>query len=169
MRKMLERRWTTFDFTKYDDVTQINRYEGFIDRNGNFYKVCKRGEKITDEKGMIRDSHNLWAEAFLKEKLSVKNFKFNPSVSELFALSSLNGPAEILIHCFGYVYYSHDPIYYKPIIKGPNPKIASYRITEEQLNTLFSVMLLNNMFILLSLQQLAQWFKTGKNWMFCSW
>ena len=132
-----------FDFNKYDDTTQINRYEGFIDRNGNFYKVCKRGQKITDENGIVRDSHNLWAEAFLKEKLNIKDFKFNPSISALLALSSISGPAETLIHCFGYVYYSHDPIYFKPIIKAPNPKIANYKVTEEQLDTLFSIMIMN--------------------------
>lgn len=133
-----------FDFNKYDDAAQINRYEGFIDRTGNFYKVCKRGEKITDSKGRIRDSHNLWAEAFLRDRLSIKKFEFNTSISALLALSSLNGPAEILIHCFGFVYYSHEPIYYKPIVKTPNPKISNYKITEEQLDMLYNIMILNN-------------------------
>ena len=119
-----------YDFNKYDDVMEIYRYEGFIDRYGNFYKVCKRGEKITDEHGRVRDSHNRWAEAYLREKMNIKDFKFNPTASALFTLTSLNGPAEILIHCFGYVYYSHDPLYYKPIIKVPNPKIANYKATE---------------------------------------
>ena len=132
-----------YDFNKYDDATQVNRFEGFIDRNGYFYKVAKRGEKITDEKGRIRDSHNLWAEAFLKEKMNITEFKFNPTASALFTLTKLNGPAEILIHCFGYIYYSHDPIYFKPIIKAPNQKIANYKATEEQLNTLYSIMFLN--------------------------
>ena len=132
-----------YDFKAYDDVMEIHRYEGFIDRNGKFYKVCKRGEKITDEKGRVRNSHNKWAEAYLKEKMNIKDFKFNPTASALLTLTSLNGPVEILIHCFGYVYYSHDPIYYKPIIKTPDPKIASYKATEEQLDMLFSLMLVN--------------------------
>ena len=34
-----------YDFNKYDDALQVNRYEGFIDRNGYFYKVSKRREK----------------------------------------------------------------------------------------------------------------------------
>jgi hypothetical protein len=133
-----------YDFNKYDDATQVNRYEGFIDKNGYFYKVCKRGQKITDETGRIRDSHNLWAEAFLREKLNVKDFKFNPTASALLTLSRLSGPAEILIHCFGFVYYSHDPVFYKPIIKVPDPKISNYKATEEQLDTLYTIMLLNN-------------------------
>lgn len=132
-----------YDFKAYDDAMEIHRYEGFIDRNGNFYKVCKRGEKITDEKGIVRDSHNKWADAYIKEKLNIKNFKFNPTASALLTFISLNGPAEILIHCFGYVYYSHDPVYYKPIIKAPDPKIANYKATEEQLDMLFSLMVIN--------------------------
>lgn len=47
--------------------------------------------------------------------------------------------------------------------------MTHFLTVSKQLIKVFSVMLLNNMFILLSLQQLAQWFKTGKNWMFCSW
>ena len=31
-----------YDFNKYDDVMEIYRYEGFIDRNGNFYKVLTK-------------------------------------------------------------------------------------------------------------------------------
>ena len=105
--------------------------------------MCKRGEKITDEKGVLRDSHNKWAEVYLKEKLNIKNFKFNQTASALLTLAALNGPSEILIHCFGYVYYSHDPIYFKPIIKIPDPKIANYKVTEEQLDMLFYLMILN--------------------------
>lgn len=133
-----------YDFNKYDDALNVYRYEGFIDRNGYFYKVCKRGEKITDESGKVRDSHNEWAEAFLKERMNIKDFKFNPTASALITLTNLSGPAEILIHCFGYVYYSHDPVYCKPIIKVPNPKIANFKVTEEQLDMLYTIMLLNN-------------------------
>lgn len=127
-----------FDFEKYDDANQVKDYDGFIDKLGNFYKVCKRNKKIYE------DSHNKWAEQFIKEKLNISDFKLNPSVSMLLCLSKMNGPAEILIHCFGFVYYSHDPIYLKPIIKVPNPKIASYKVTKEQLDMLSMVMLLNN-------------------------
>ena len=132
-----------YDFNKYDDVVDIHGYEGFIDRNGCFYKVVKRGEKITDENGNIRNSHNNWAEAYLKTIMNINNFKFNPTASALFTLTKLSGPAEILVHCFGFVYYSHDPYYYKPIIKVPNPKIANYKVTEEQLDMLFSIMVMN--------------------------
>lgn len=126
------------DFNKYDDAMEIKDYDGFIDRDGNFYKVCKKRKNMTD------DSHNEWAEVFLKEKLSMSGFNFNPTASALFTLVSLSGPAEILVNCFGYVYYSHEPIYYKPIIKIPNPKISNYTVTEEQLNLLYMIMTYNH-------------------------
>lgn len=125
------------DFNKYDDVMEVRGYDGFIDRNGNFYKVCKKRKK------MAEDTHNEWAEVFLKEKLDMSEFKFNPTTSALFTLVSLSGPAEILVNCFGYVYYSHEPIYYKPIIKLPDPKISNYTVTKEQLDMLYLVMAYN--------------------------
>ena len=125
------------DFTPYDDALQVVGYDGFIDRYGNFYKICKKNKKD------FKDTHNEWAEEFLKQKLKGKEFKFNPSNSALFTLNKLSGPAEILIHCFGYVYYSHDPIYYQPIIKLPDPRISNYKVTNEQLDMLFFVMKLH--------------------------
>lgn len=126
------------DFNKYDDAIEVKDYDGFIDRDGNFYRVCKKRKKMTE------DTHNEWAEVFLKEKIKMKEFRFNPTASALFTLVSLRGPAEILVNCFGYVYYSHDPLYYKPIIKIPNPKISNYIVTEEQLNMLYLIMTYNH-------------------------
>ena len=125
------------DFNKYDDVVEIKDYNGFIDRLGNFYRVS---DKKTD---INSDSHNKWAETYLKEKLNINDFKVRPTTSMLLALSRLNGPASILINCFGFVYYSHDPFFHKPIIKSPDPRIANYKITEEQVDMLFKVMLIN--------------------------
>ena len=127
-----------FDFNKYDDAIEVKRFEGFIDRNGYFYKVVERG------KNKNSDSHNKWAEQYLKEKINIKEFKFNPTASALLTLTSLSGPAQILIDCFGFVYYSHDPDYFKPIIKVPNPKVSNYKATEEQLDFLFMLMTANN-------------------------
>lgn len=126
------------DFNKYDDVVEVRNYNGFIDRLGNFYKVSPKRTKMNS------DSHNKWAEAFLREKLDIKEFKLNETASALLTLSRLNGPASILVNCFGYVYYSHDPICFKPIIKAPDPKIANFKITEEQIDLLFEIMLVNN-------------------------
>lgn len=127
-----------FDFNKYDDVTKVYRYNGFIAPDGSYYKVCSKNSDFR------KDTHNMWAETFIKEKLNIKEFKFNPTASAIITLSKLSGPADILINCFGYVYYSHEPIYYKPIIKIPNPKMSGIKCSEEQLNTLYMLMLLNN-------------------------
>ena len=127
-----------FDFNKYDDAIKVFKFNGFIDELGNFYKVG-----LKKNKNFTSNFHNEWASKFIKENLNIKDFKFNPTTSALFTLVSLNSPSEILVNCFGYVYYSHDPLYYKPIIKIPNPKIANYKVTEEQLNMLYSIMTLN--------------------------
>lgn len=132
-----------FDFNKYDDAALVNKYDGFIDRLGNFYKVAPRGLGILNSKGEVRDSHNEWAEHFMKEVLNIKKFKINPSISMVFTLSKLNGPAEILVNCLGYVYYSHEPVHYRPIIKVPNPKMFGFKVTNEQLDMLYSIMVLN--------------------------
>lgn len=125
------------DFNKYNDVVQVKDYDGFIDRDGNYYKVVLRREKS------YKDSHNIWAEKFLKEKIDIKNLKLNLNYSTIFKLIELKGPAEILINCLGFVYYSHDSIYYKPIVKIPNPKIFGKTVTDEQLDMLCNIMLCN--------------------------
>ena len=125
------------DFKKYDDVIEIKNYNGFIDRLGNFYKVSNKKSNSCD------DSHNIWAEAYMKEKKKITDFKLNPTASALLSLSKLNGPASILINCFGFVYYSHDPFCYLPIIKAPDPKLANYKITKEQIDMLFKMMFVN--------------------------
>lgn len=126
-----------FDFNKYDDLVSMRKYEGFIDRDGSFYKVCPRSKR------MEGDYHNEWASAFIKEKLNINDIKFGKTVSSLFTLVTLNSPANILVDCFGFVYYSHEPIYFKPIVRIPNPKIANCRVTDEQLDSLFTIMYAN--------------------------
>lgn len=126
------------DFNKYDDVVKIKNYNGFIDRLGNFYRVSDKRTKVDS------DSHNEWAEVYLKEKLDIKDFRAKPTVSMLLSLSKLSGPASILINCYGFLYYSHDPFCHEPIIKAPDPKVANFKITEEQIDMLFRLMLINN-------------------------
>lgn len=126
------------DFNGYDDVLLYHKYDGFISPDGKYYKVKLR------KSDMRRDSHNHWAQKFIEEKLNVSELKIRTTCSMLYGLSQINGPAEILVHYFGYIYYSHDPIYYKPIIKLPNHKIAGHKATERQLDALFELMLINN-------------------------
>lgn len=127
-----------FDFEAYDDLIDCRAYDGFFAPDGKYYKVKAR------RSNMMNNSHNDWAERFIKEKLNIVDLDINSTYSALYALSQIKGPAELLVHCYGYVYYSHDPIYYKPIIITPNPKIAKKRITDEQLDNLFEMMLINH-------------------------
>lgn len=119
------------------DITMCKKYEGFIDRDGNYYIVKER------RNAMSKLGHNEWANQFMKEK-NLKNFQISQTYSMLLALSKLNGPAEYLIHCFGYVYYSHDTLVYKPIIILPKKQIFGLSATSSQMETLYEIMLLNN-------------------------
>lgn len=128
---------SNFDFTPYDDVANYNKYDGFFDQEGRFYKVKLR------RSSMFSNGHNEWAEQYMKEH-NMSKLDIPHTYSALLNLSKLNGPAEVLINCYGFAYYGHDPIYYKPIIILPDPKIAGYKATSEQIESLFKIMLLNN-------------------------
>lgn len=125
------------DFKAYDDMLECCRYDGFFDTNGKYYKVKLRNSN------MMIDSHNNWAEEFIKGKIDVSKINMKATNSLLFGLSRISGPASLLVHCYGFVYYSHDPIYHKPIIILPNEKIAGHRVTDQQLNSLFEMMMIN--------------------------
>lgn len=127
-----------FDFKPYDDIITCSIYDGFFSPDGYYYKVKQR------RSNMCNNSHNEWAEKFIKEKMNIQDLDINPTYSALYALKQIKGPAELLVHRFGYLYYSHDPLFYKPIIIKPNPKIAGKSVTDKQLDMLFQMMLLNN-------------------------
>ena len=126
-----------FDFNRYDDLLEIHKYNGFIDQDGYFYKVSPRNHQ-----GMKID-HNLWARAYVKahgDKFKRMDF----SASGLFTLSQISSEVDVMVHIYGFVYYSHDELYYKPIIKCPNPKYNNFIKSAKQEDMLFNIMLLNN-------------------------
>lgn len=127
---------TNFNFEP-QDISLCTKYDGFIDKYGNYY-IVKEKRSTNSLLG-----HNEWAEQYMKEK-KLNVTQFNQTYSMLLALSKLNGPAEFLIHCYGYAYYSHDPILYKPIIMLPNPHISGNSATSDQIEALFKIMLFNN-------------------------
>lgn len=125
------------DFNKYDDIALIKDYDGFIDPRGYFYKVCSRKEK---SKSKI--DHNLWAEAYIKNGVDrLKGISFVNS--GLFTLSQVTSPSDFLVNIYGFVYYSHDIDYHKPIIKIPNPKYNGCKMTSQQDDLLYTIMMLN--------------------------
>lgn len=111
-----------FDTKKYDDINLVKKYDLYIDPNGYFYKV-------KSIKGIGILNHNTWAKMYL-DKLK---YNFDKKFS----------PAEIMVHLFGFIYYSHDQLQYKPIIKVANPRYFNVTASPEQLNSLFNIMLVN--------------------------
>jgi hypothetical protein len=111
------------NFEKITDNMKVCGYDLFIDEDGSFYKIKKISSRDTL-------THNEWAEEFFKQRNIEVNNKFSS--------------AEYLVHRFGFVYYSHDLLSFKPIIKIPNPKYYHKNISEEQLDSLFLLMILNN-------------------------
>lgn len=126
------------DFNKYDDIALIKDYDGFIDSRGYFYRVCSRKDK---SKSKI--DHNLWAEVYIKKNID-KFKKINFINSGLFTFSKVSSPSDLLVNIYGFVYYSHDIDYHKPIIKIPNPKYNGCKMTREQDELLYTIMMLNN-------------------------
>lgn len=123
------------DFNKYDDILKIKGYDGYIDQDGNFYRV--------KQKLRATCNHEIWAEEYLKKNPTKYNdIKVEDSL--LLNLVKLNTCTEKLIHLYGFVYYSHDELLFKPIIKLPNPKIFGRRVTASQLDTLYGILLINN-------------------------
>ena len=123
------------DFKQYDDVEKMKGYDGYIDSKGNFYRVKQRLKTTCN--------HEIWAEEYLKNNAT----SYNDIVvvdSLILNLVTLKTYTEKLIHLYGFVYYSHDELLYKPISKLPNPKIFGRRVTEEQMDTLYGIMLMNN-------------------------
>ena len=108
----------------YNDVLQVCKYDLFINVDGEYFKVKKTISKD-------KMNHNIWAEQYLNNINDNKDYN-NLSMSE------------ILIHKYGFVYYSHDGLLYKPIIKIPNPKYFNKSVNEKQLDSLFNIMMVNN-------------------------
>lgn len=111
------------DLNPYNDAVLVRKYDLFINKLGEYFKIKRTLSKD-------RMNHNIWAEKYLEE-INDKE--------EYIGLS----PAEVLIHKYGFLYYSHDGLLYKPIIKVANPGYFKIRKTEEQLDSLFNIMVIN--------------------------
>lgn len=126
-----------FDFEHYDDAVLIHNYNGFIDQDGYFYKVSPKNHDNTEIE------HNLWARAYVKTH-GDKFRRMDFSASGLFTLSQISSEVDVLVHIYGFVYYSHDSLYTKPIIKVPDPKYNNFIKSKYQEDMLFNIMLINN-------------------------
>ena len=126
-----------FDFNRYDDIIDIHKFNGFIDQNGYFYKVSPRNHSHA------KISHNLWAREYVKAH-GDRFRRMDFSASGLFALSQISSEVDVMVHIYGFVYYSHDDLYYKPIVKCPDPKYNKFIMTRRQKELLYNIMLLND-------------------------
>lgn len=112
------------DLKSYDDLMLVSKHDLFINKLGEYYKI---------KKTLSKDSmnHNIWALKYLEEINDKEKYV---------GLS----PSEVLIHKYGFLYYSHDMLLYKPIIKIANPKYFKEKVTREQLDSLFDIMIIND-------------------------
>ena len=126
-----------FDFNVYYELNEIKGYDGYIGTNGEFYKV--KSFRNSD----LNCTHLTWAEQYIKQDYKKLSTLLYPSNSILFALANLKTKQDILIHFFGYVYYSHDYYTNTPLIITPNPIYNEKTITKEQLEKLYDIMEVN--------------------------
>jgi len=124
------------DYKLYDDFNDAKGYDLFITPTGEFYRIKKRLDKSNI-------SHETWSEEYLKmNNFNIDMSKFQSSI--IFRMANLKTATAKVIHCLGFVYYSHDHVYYKPIIELPNPNVYDNRVTDAQLDTLYAIMMMNN-------------------------
>lgn len=112
---------------------ELKGYDGFIDQEGKFYKV----RSFFEDKNK---SHYEWADKYIKDYILNETNK-----NKLYKLKDYlkKDPVEILINYFGFIYYSHDNEFNKPIVRGPNSRMGGFKPTNVQLNKLMNLMLLN--------------------------
>lgn len=104
-------------FEKFDKP--IKDYDGFIDRDGYFYKVKKTDSKEAD-------GHYNWAVAYINTFLdNVSN-----NLLDIRELIKKSDPVEYLINYLGFIYYSHNPEYGTPLVQGPNPRYGGKKLQE---------------------------------------
>ena len=129
---------TKLDFNKYDDYLEVINFDLFIDSDGCFYKVRKKRNKH------VETHHEDWAIEYIQNNKKIQNFLIKMELENKINLEKLKNPIDILINIFGFVYYTHDDKFYQPVIQTPNPIFNGQVLTEEQKDSLFNIMLVNN-------------------------
>jgi hypothetical protein len=124
-----------YNFEPTKDFELAAKHNGFIDPNGNYYLVSEKSKHIP--------THEQWANSYIVGKLDFVKLLANPNKSLIYTLNRLKEKQDMLIHFYGYVYYSHDSYTNKPIIILPDEKVNDKKVSNEQLKTLFEVMKIN--------------------------
>ena len=126
----------------YKDASLVTRSDLFIDQEGVYYQIKK-----TISKSKI--NHNIWANEYLKDKqesripVDLNSPDYLDQIMKSKERIRNLSPSELLIHKYGFLYYSHDELLYKPIIKIANPSYYHMYVSDEQLDSLFEIMILN--------------------------
>lgn len=122
------------DYTK--DPYIAKECNGFISPDGKFYIVSK--------KSCHHPTHEEWASAFVLSNTNYLSDIQNTNGSLLYTISKLTEKQDILIHIYGYVYFSYSGEYStEPIIIFPDEKINDKKVSIEQKNILFDIAKIN--------------------------
>lgn len=111
-------------------------YDGFVSPEGNFYKVCERGN--------MDAVHDFFAETFgsivLDADVAEEFEKLKELKPELIDKNLL--PKDILINLFGFVNYEFKCDGIK--IEVPNPSYKGKKVTNKQISTILKLVSINN-------------------------
>ena len=109
---------------------------GFISPDGKFYIVSKKSKH--------HPNHEEWAKVFVLSNTNYLKDIQNTAGSLLYTISKLKEKQDILIHIYGYVYFSYSgECSTEPIIIFPDEKINDKKVTTEQKNILFDISKIN--------------------------
>lgn len=131
---------------KKENFDEIKGWDGFIDPNGLFYKVCERGEFVSE--------HDNFAECYvdmvLHEDIRKKYENFRKARKEYVNINL--APKDILVNLYGFVNYeaSHG----KLEITTPDKKFCGKELTDKQIESIAKLIYVNGD----SLDDLAQVF-----------
>ena len=122
--ELIDGKW--FDFIPTKDFKEASTYNGFIDPDGNFYKVNKKMAHYT--------SHDLWAEYYMKKN----NMKIGFFKSKY---------VEVLRKKYGYLLYTHNEVDGKkrqPIVYLPLMNFGGVSMSKKQSEMLYEIMKIND-------------------------
>lgn len=121
--------------TKYKDETLPSNYDGFIDPDGYFIKVCERSSLG----GMHDEFALIYADVVYNKNLKKEYDKLRevkPALKNI-----MLGPKDILINLFGYVLYEHSMN--RVILEGPKYYYNGQKVTNAQMETALKLLELN--------------------------
>lgn len=115
------------DFNNYSKPEEVKDYELFIGPNGEYYKVKTKYESGDN------CTHYEWAQKYLEDRVP-------STLSDPVIRKKCNTPLQILIHMYGYIRYTHSYGYSKPIFDLPNSNYFGYKLSKEQIDSIYKLL-----------------------------